>query len=333
MSAQTLLSIVCPAFKEEEVLPLFHEELSAVLARLEGNYRVEILYVDDGSPDQTLQVMKTLAGRDPRVRFFSLSRNFGKEAALLAGMEQARGEVVITLDSDLQHPPALIPALLQKWREGFEVVLTTKEEDKTLGLLKRVTSKVFYKWMGKFTKLHFADAIADYCLLTRPALDGLLRMREGHRLMRGLVQWLGFKTAKVQFLPKERPAGQTKYNLFRLAALASDGIFSFSRAPLRIATYLGLLAVAIGLGHSAWLVIGLLSSSAAAGGSDANLAWGYLVITTHFLGGAILCCLGILGEYVGRIFEQVKDRPVYLLKEQSRDPARPMAVPSQRDAA
>ena len=184
------------------------------------------------------------------------------------------------------------------------------------------------------TKLHRADAIADYWFCSRGGRStGSRSMREGHRFMRGMVQWLGFKTAKVQFLPKERPAGQTKYNLFRLAALASDGIFSFSCAA-RIATYLGLLAVAIGLGkNSVWLVIGLLSGSAAAGGSDANLAWSYLVITTHFLGGAILCCLGILGEYVGRIFEQVKDRPVYLLKEQSRDPARPMAVPSQRDAA
>jgi polyisoprenyl-phosphate glycosyltransferase len=327
MSASPLLSIVCPAFKEEEVLPLFHRELCGVLAHLQENLHVEILYVDDGSPDGTLQVMKTLAAQDPRVRFFSLSRNFGKEAALLAGLEHARGDIVITLDSDLQHPPALIPALLQKWREGHEVVVTTKEEDKRLGPLKRLSSRVFYQWMGRFSKLQFADAIADYCLLTRKAVDGLLRMREGHRLMRGLIQWLGFATAKVQFLPAERPAGQTKDSLLRLLALASDGMFSFSRAPLRIATYLGLVALTIGLGHAAWLVIQLAS------GSAVSLAWSYLLMATHFLGGAILCCLGILGEYVGRVFEQVKDRPVYLLKEQSNEVDGEVAVPSRRDAA
>jgi glycosyltransferase involved in cell wall biosynthesis len=329
MSAQpAVLSLVCPAFKEEEVLPLFHRELTAVLSGLDGTFQAEILYVDDGSPDRTLQVMKALAAQDPRVRFYSLSRNFGKEAALLAGLEQARGDLVIILDTDLQHPPRLIPTLLQKWREGFEVVLTTKEEDMNVGWVKRLTSKIFYKWMGKFSKLNFADAVADYCLLTRRAVNGLVRLREGHRFMRGMVQWLGYPTTKIQFRPDDRPAGQSKYNLFRLLALASDGMFSFSRAPLRIATWLGVLAAAMGLGHSAWLALQLLRGSA-----DISLAWSYLIIATHFLGGAILCCLGILGEYVGRIFEQVKDRPVYLLKDQSNEAAQAAALPHQRDAA
>ncbi len=307
-----LLSIICPAYKEAQVLPLFHRELVRVLAGLEQRYRIEILYVDDGSPDETLAVIKRLAAQEPRVRYFSLSRNFGKEAALLAGLEHARGDVVISLDTDLQHPPSLIPALLKKSEEGFHVVLTTKEEDKTLSLFKRLTSKVFYKWMDRLSKLGFAESIADYCLLSRQAVDGLLRFREGHRLMRGLVQWLGYPVAKVQFLPEPRPAGQTKYNLPRLVALAGDAMFSFSRAPLRLATYLGVLALILGLGHSAWLLWGLSQ-----GAEIVAPAWSYLIIATHFLGGAILCCLGILGEYVGRIFEQVKERPVYLLKEQS----------------
>ena len=309
-----LLSIVCPAFKEEEVLPLFHQELAAVLARLEADYRFEILYVDDGSPDQTLQVIKGLAAQDRRVRFLSLSRNFGKEAALLAGLEHARGDAVVTLDTDLQHPPELIPTLIKKWREGIEVVLTTKEEDKNLGLVKRLTAKIFYRWMGRFSNLDFAASIADYCLMSRKAVDGLLRLREGHRFMRGMVQWLGYPMAKVPFHPAQRPAGQTKYNLFRLAALASDGIFSFSCAPLRIATYLGLVAMLIGLGHSAWLIVQLVQGS-----GTVSLAWSYLAVATHFLGGAVLFSLGILGEYVGRIFEQVKERPTYLLKDQSQE--------------
>jgi len=328
MSAQPLMSIVLPAFKEEDVLPLFHKALDRVLADLENSYRIEILYVDDGSPDQTLQVMKKLAAQDQRVRYLSLSRNFGKEAALLAGMEHARGEVVITLDTDLQHPPELIPTLLQKWREGFDVVLTTKEEDKNLGLVKRLTSKVFYKWMGQFSKLNFADSIADYCLLNRKAVDGLLRLREGHRFMRGMIQWLGYKVAKIQFLPEPRPAGQTKYNLLRLLALASDGIFSFSRVPLRIATYLGLIAVMIGLAHACLLALQLFQGS-----STVSLSWSYLFIATFFLGGAILFCLGIIGEYLGRIFEQVKDRPVYLLKDQSPEIDLAVIGKHNRDAA
>lgn len=324
MSAKLpLLSIVCPAFKEEEVLPLFHQKLAEIVAGLENDYRVEILYVDDGSPDQTLQVIKKLALQDARVRYFSLSRNFGKEAALLAGLEQARGNLVITLDTDLQHPPGLIPLLLQKWQEGYEVVLTVKEEDTNLGFFKRISSKVFYKWMNRFSKLGFAESIADFCLLTRPALESLLRLRENHRFLRGMVQWLGFRTVKISFRPEKRPAGQTKYNFLRLLALASDGIFSFSRAPLRIPMYLGLLSMGLGLAYSLWFFFQLLRGSESLGFSA-----GYLIIATHLLGGAILCSLGILGEYIGRIFEQVKDRPHYIIREQS-----PEAVTSQKNAA
>lgn len=304
-----LVSIVCPAYKEEEVLPLFHDALMDVVDRLDDAYRVEIIYVDDGSPDGTLQVLKALANQDDRVRYLALSRNFGKEAALLAGLEHARGEAVITLDTDLQHPPALIPALLQKWRAGFEVVLTTKEADHTLGPVKRLSSRMFYRWMGRFSQVDFVPALADFCLLGRQAVASLVRLRECHRFMRGLVQWLGFRVAWVAFRPAERPAGQSKYNLFRLAALASDGIFSFSCVPLRCASYLGLLAFLIGIGHAAWLVL-------AGAGAQETPGLGYLASATHILGGAILCCLGILGGYVGRVFDEVRERPAYLLQDQ-----------------
>ncbi len=327
-----LLTIIGPAFREEEVLPLFHRELARVLATLDGQFRVEIIYIDDGSPDRTLLAMKALAAQDTRVRYLSLSRNFGKEAALLAGLEHARGDIIITLDTDLQHPPALIPTLIEKWREGFDVVLTTKEADKTLGIAKRLTAQVFYRLMGQVSKMGFENSIADYCLLSRKSVDGLLRLREGHRFMRGLVQWLGFTTAKVQFRPEVRPAGQTKYNLLRLAALASDGMFSFSRAPLHIATYLGLTAVLLGLGYSAWLLVAMIF-----GRSMASPSLSYLIIATHFIGGGVLLCLGILGEYVSRIFEQVKGRPVYLLKDQSPEVPATLSVRdnsiSKRDAA
>lgn len=323
-----LLSIVSPAYQEEEVLPMFHRELAAVLARLENTFRVEIIYVDDGSRDHTLAVLKELAADDERVRYFSLSRNFGHQAALTAGLEQARGEVIISMDSDLQHPPAVIPALLAKWREGFDVVLTIRGEDERLGLMKRLTSRLFYRVMAALGDTDIRMAASDFRLLTRKSLGALLQLKERHRFLRGMVQWLGFPAAEVHFQPAARQAGHTKYTLRRMLRLAGDGLFSFSLVPMRLATYLGALAILVGLGHALWFVGDRL-----AGSSTVTLGWTYLLVSLHFIGGAILCSLGILGEYVGRIFEQVKQRPLYVLKDQSRDHLASQALPPHRDAA
>jgi polyisoprenyl-phosphate glycosyltransferase len=319
-----LVSIVCPAYQEEEVLPLFHRELAAVLVPLEQDYRFEIVYVDDGSGDGTLDVLKLLARQDPRIAYLSLSRNFGHQAALTAGLEHAHGEAIVSMDSDLQHPPRVLPELLQTWQQGYDIVITIRADDQRLSLFKRCTSAAFYRLMSLLSDTDIRLAASDFRLLSRRALQALVQLREQHRFLRGMVQWLGFRSAEVPFRPDERKAGQSKYTLRRMLHLAGDGLFSFSRTPLRLAAYLGLLAAAVGVAHSAWYVF-----QAVRGADRVSIEIEYLTVTTHLLGGAVLAAVGFLGEYVGRIYEQVKGRPIYIVKDQSPR----LAAPSQREAA
>jgi dolichol-phosphate mannosyltransferase len=319
------LSVVCPAFEEEEGLPYFHQELGRVLDSLGHEYDCEILYVDDGSKDGTLRVLRELAAKDTRVRYLSLSRNFGHQVALSAGLDHAGGDVVISMDADLQHPPALIPQLLAKWQEGYEVVLTIREEDKRLGLKKRLTSKLFYRLIRAMSDTDIRPAGSDFRLMSRKAVDALKQLRERNRFLRGMVQWLGLPTAEIAFQPDERKAGQSKYTLRRMLKLAGDGIISFSLAPLRLASLLGVASVGFSFLLSAILAV----QSLWAPGSLAN-GWAWVLISMHFLGGLILLALGVVGEYVGRIYDQVKDRPLYVLKEDSFEST---ARPATRKAA
>jgi dolichol-phosphate mannosyltransferase len=318
------LSIVCPAYEEEDVLPVFHAELTAVLDALGPGYRIEILYVDDGSRDRTLPLLRLLAARDARVRYLSLSRNFGHQAALTAGMEHASGDVIITMDSDLQHPPAVIPQLLERWREGNDVVVTLREQDPTLSWFKRVSSDAFYKVMRVLSDTELRSAAADFRLMTRPAAQALVHMPERHRFLRGMVSWLGYRTATVYFTPASRCAGHSKFTLWKMVNFALDGMMSFSKLPLRLALGLGLGATAAAL---LLAVVGGLHGLLATGPTD----WGWygLMVTLLLVGGAVLGSLGVLGEYVGRIYDQVKGRPIYLIKEAS--PA--AEATGQRDAA
>jgi dolichol-phosphate mannosyltransferase len=320
-----LLSVVAPVFEEEEVLPRFHDALTRVLDGLAGEYDVEIVYVDDGSRDATLALLRRLAGQDRRVRYLSFSRNFGHQAALTAGLEHARGDVVISLDSDLQHPPELLPTLLSEWRRGHDVVVTIRVDDPTLGWFKRTSSRAFYSVMRLFSDIEIRAAAADFRLMSRRALDALLRLRESHRFLRGMVQWLGFPSAEVRFEAPPRAAGASKYTLRRLVNFGCDGVLSFSRAPLRLPLYLGLAAEAAGLAYACSLPLRLLLGQPVEA-SAAVLLLGLL------LGGAILFSLGVLGEYAGRIYEQVKGRPIYVLKESAGDAA-PNGASERRGAA
>jgi glycosyltransferase involved in cell wall biosynthesis len=304
------LSVVCPAFEEEEVLPHFHAELRAALTPLDCEYDIEILYIDDGSRDGTLAYLRQLADSDPRICYLSFSRNFGQQAALTAGMEHARGDVIITLDSDLQHPPSLIPALLEQWRKGHDVVLTFREDDPRLSYFKRLSSRAFNAVMRWLSDTPVSSAASDYRLLSRKAVDALLRLHEKHRFLRGMVNWLGFRTTTVAFHPASRGAGATKYTLRRMLALAIDAMLSFSKLPLRLSLMLGLMLVVLGGAFGA-VVLGRSLLGGDIGGPQ------LVLIALFLIGGAILCSLGIVGEYVGRIYEQVKARPLYLLKETS----------------
>jgi glycosyltransferase involved in cell wall biosynthesis len=306
-----LLSVVAPAFNEADVLPTFHDELARVLVTLADEFDTEIVYVDDGSTDATPAILARLAAVDPRVRFVRLSRNFGHQAALTAGLEHARGEVVVSMDADLQHPPAVIRELVARWREGHDVVVTLRRDDRSLGAFKRLTSRTFYYAMRHMSGMDVRPAAADFRLLSRTALDALLRMPERHRFVRGMVHWLGFPTAEVSFTAPPRFAGRSKFTVVRMVRLARDGLLSFSRVPLHAALLLAgamLLASLVGTtaawafcrpaGSVGWLLLALI-----AGG--------------HLAGGAVWVALVAFSEYLARIHEQVLGRPLYVVQATS----------------
>lgn len=309
-----LVSIVCPAYHEQEVLPHFHVELSRVLAPLEAQYQFEILYIDDGSRDQTLQAMQSVAFDDPRVRVLSLARNFGKEAALQAGLEHADGDLIITMDTDLQHPPELIPQLLEKAKEPVDLVITVRQEYQKPGWFNQLGTQAFYRVLHALSEIEIRQETSDYLLMKRKVADVLMRMQEKHRFMKGLIHWMGFKYLEVPFHPKERTLGLTKFSFLRLMALGKDCLFSFSKKPLTLATTFGSITLCVGL---AWALAALVQLIFQVG--ETKWTANYMIVSSHVLAGAILLAIGILGEYLGRIWEQVRSRPNYLLKFDSHD--------------
>jgi glycosyltransferase involved in cell wall biosynthesis len=320
-----LLSVVSPAFNEENGLRQFHSALTDALEPLADESRVEIVYVDDGSRDATLAVLRQLAAADERVRYLSLTRNFGNQAALTAGLEDSRGDAVVTLDCDMQHPPMLIPALVSRWREGFDVVVAVRAtgSDRTQGWLKRNTSKLFHHVLRRWGDVDVQVNATDYRLLSRRAVDALVGLGELHRYLRGLVQWLGFPTAAVPFETMPRVAGTSRYTVTRLVRLAFDGLLSFSRMPIRLAVAGGIGAIALSLVASLFV--------ASARPNDPTLI--ALLIAVHLVGGIVLAALGVLGAYVVRIFEEAKGRPLYVVKEQGPATARRQPAPSPRRRA
>lgn len=310
-----LLSVVVPAFNEAANLPYFYERLHSVLEK--DRCRFELVVVDDGSTDQTLAVIKKLRLREPRVHYISLSRNFGHQAALLAGLERARGDVVISMDADLQHPPELIPRMLSLWLEGYDVVHTVKRSDPSASLFRKVIATMFYKVFGLLSEVPLAFGQSDFCLLDAKVVRELWHIPEHDKFLRGLVSWMGFRQVSLDYDVAPRFKGKPTYSLLRRLKFHVDGILSFSIIPLRLFTLLGLLvSVPAGLygllalslaiyghlkGYPAWLVPG----------------WASLAIFVSFLGGIQLIGIGMLGEYLGRVFEQTKGRPAYLVKEAS----------------
>jgi dolichol-phosphate mannosyltransferase len=304
-----MLSVVCPALNEEEGLPLFHRELCRVLDTLADVCDYEVIYSNDGSTDGTLAVLRRWASVDPRVRYVSLSRNFGHQAAILAGMEHARGDALVLMDSDLQHPPAVIPELVRSWRAGNDVVVTLRNEWRPHGL-RRLTSRWFAGLLRRITPTQSRQNMSDFCLLSRRAADEMIRLREAHRWLRGLLQWMGFTTGEVTYTPAPRQVGRSKFTMARLFGLSFDALLSFSRAPLQLSFMLGVVCLLCGAGVIGRSLLGLLIPE-----WHIASATVWTLASIHLVGGSILCSLGLLGEYVGRIFEQVKGRPIYLIQE------------------
>jgi glycosyltransferase involved in cell wall biosynthesis len=301
-----LISVVAPIHNEAETIPELHRRLTSVLAEL-GAY--EIVLVDDGSTDGSWDHMLALAPGDPHLRLVRLSRNFGHQAALTAGLEAARGDAVVLIDSDLQDPPELIPSLVAKWREGFDVVygLRTTREGETL--FKRSTASLFYRALRGMTRIEIPADAGDFRLLSRRAVDALARMPERARFLRGMTSWLGFPQAGVQYDRDARYAGKTKYPTRRMIGFALDAMTSFSTTPIRVVTGLGFVLVAFCAVVLGWtLYIKVFTNTAVAG-------WTSLLIVVLLLGGMQLVSLGIIGQYVGRIFEEAKQRPLFVVGE------------------
>jgi polyisoprenyl-phosphate glycosyltransferase len=303
------ISLVSPAFQEAGNLPRFIAEVGEALAGL-NRYEWEIIIVDDGSTDQTAAVLRQLRERDPRIKWISLSRNFGHQAALTAGLEHAGGDAVIMMDSDLQHPVRLLPELIQKWEAGYDVVLTIRKEDRRLGLLKRLTSHGFYRCINGLSRFPIREAAADFRLMSRRSLEAFLRFGEVHRFIRGMVAWMGFRVAEIEFQPEPRAGGKSGYSWAKMLCLALDGITSFTIVPLRLIAISGLIVFLLALLYAVYAVVVWFIHP-----RSLQAGWTSLLISINFLGGAILLALGVIGEYIGRIYEQSKGRPIYLVKD------------------
>lgn len=292
------LSIVTPCFNEANNVAELHRHLDSVAAQIDGE--VEFVFVDDGSRDDTFDRLKALADEDPRIRVLALSRNFGHQAALSAGMDHASGEAVVVMDADLQHPPELIPELVAKWREGYDLVYAYREG---------VKPRLGYRLINALMKVAIPPESADFRLMSRRMVDAFGRMPERARFIRGMISWLGFKQVGVGYHEHERFAGRRAYTLRQTARMALNAVLSFSSIPLRIASILGLLTLGLGLVYATFILSSWLA------GEDIERGWTALIMTILILGGVQLLCLGIIAEYIGRIFDEVKRRPLYVVRE------------------
>jgi len=302
------LSIVVPAFNEGGSLGRLHDELLAALGPLDLTW--ELIFVDDGSTDNTWREIQALNRADPRVRGIRLSRNFGHQGALLAGMSHARGEAVVSMDADLQHPPNVVPQLVAKWRHGSRIVKTVRRDPAHLPFFKRKFSSIFYRVFAYLSGVDLRAGMADFRLLDRRVLDQLLGFKEGGLFLRGMVEWVGYPSAIIEFDCGTRFSGSTKYDLSRMLRLAWHGISSFSLVPLRIAISIGLAASGIAfLGVVYAIASKWLEGHAVAG-------WTSTVAIMSFLFGVLFLFLAVLAEYVGRILEEVRARPRFIVSEQ-----------------
>lgn len=302
------LSIIVPVYNEAGCLLEFYRRLSATLNALGLAY--EIIMVDDGSSDGSLEIISRLNAAEPRVKALSFSRNFGHMIALSAGLDFAQGAAVITLDADLQHPPELIPNLVAKWRAGGQVVNTIRKETRGAGLFKNVTAGFFYRLINRIAGLNLPANAADYRLLDRRAVDSLKQIHERSRFLRGLTRWIGFRQEFVEFEADRRFAGATKYSLGRMISFAVDGITSFSAFPLRLSAYLGLVTAFFSFLYIIYaLYIRIFTRQAIEG-------WASVLTAVLFIGGVQLIFLGVIGEYLSRIYDETKQRPLYIINKQ-----------------
>lgn len=305
----TKLSIIVPCYNEEAALPAFYEAITGVVSGLPG-VEPEYLFVDDGSRDNTLPILRELAGRDGRVRYLSFSRNFGKEAAMYAGLQAAAGELVAIMDADLQDPPALLPEMLPLIRSGqYDCVAVRRVDRKGEPPIRSFFARTFYRIINKLSKTEIVDGARDYRLMTRQMVDSILQLTEVNRFSKGIFSWVGFRTHWLETENIERAQGQSKWSFLKLWVYAMDGIMAFSTAPLAIASVLGLLLCVIAFLAIVFVIVRQLIWGGSAFG------WPSLVCILLFVSGIQLFCIGILGQYLSKTYLEVKRRPIYIIRE------------------
>jgi polyisoprenyl-phosphate glycosyltransferase len=305
---QPTYSLVIPIYNEEATIPEMYRRVGAVMDGLDGP--CELILVNDGSRDRSLALLRDLRDRDPRVCYLSFARNFGHQTAVTAGLNFARGRIVIVLDADLQDPPELIPAMVEQWRAGYQVVYAQRVQRRQEGWFKRLTAYGFYRVLRHLADVDIPTDTGDFCLMDRQVVEALNAMPERNRYLRGLRAWAGFRQTAIPFQRDPRFAGEVKYTFRKSLALAIDGLVSFSKVPLRMSTYVGLLSAAIAL------LMGLLVLYWRLFEPNSPLTgFATIAIAIFFLGAVQLVSIGILGEYIGRIYEEVKGRPLYTLAE------------------
>lgn len=315
-----LISVVVPAYNEEAVIELFHSRMSLIFDEL-PNYRCEMIFVNDGSSDATQLIMDRLAEGDERVSTISLSRNFGKEAAMTAGLDAAGGDAVAVFDVDLQDPPDLLIRFVEKWEAGYDVIYAKRAQRDGESWLKKATASAFYRLMLKMSRVAIPPDTGDCRLMTRRVIEALAQLREHHRFMKGLFAWVGFPSIAVEYRRDPRAAGSTKFNYWKLWNFALEGITSFSITPLKLATYIGTIFALSAFAMGCWIVLKTLIWG------DPVRGYPTLIVTVLLLGGVQLFFIGVLGEYLGRVFGEVKNRPLYLLAE-----SRPSRISLDQDS-
>lgn len=300
------VSVVVPAYNESKNVIVLAERLMTILEKY-GDW--QILFVDDGSKDDTLSHLRRLVEKNKKINYLSLSRNFGHQKALKAGLDHAVGDCVISMDSDLQHPPEILDELVEKWQEGYEVVATIREETKSLSFYKRKSASLFYKLMNFLSDTEIRPNASDFRLLDRSVVDVLKGMNESHIFMRGLIPWLGFRECSVRYKPAERLSGESKYSTARMMALGIDGITSFSVRPLYLSTVIGVIVSLSAFVYGAFAILARLLLGKEVSG------WASVIVSILFIGGLQLLILGILGMYLGKVFVESKNRPNYVIRE------------------
>ena len=301
-----LLSIIAPAYNEEANLDLFYQRITQTLKDIDLD--IEIIYVNDGSQDSTSDVMHKQSKQDERISVIDLARNFGKEIALTAGLDFAAGDAVVLIDVDLQDPPELIHDFIKYWQEGYDIVSAKRIKRHGETLFKKVSSFLFYRFLSRLSDIHIPEDTGDFRLMSRQAVDALIKLREKHRYMKGLYAWIGFSHKYIDFERAPRSEGSTKWSFWKLLNLALDGLTSFSVVPLKLASIVGVFSAIISLAFGCFIIFKKIFFG------DAVAGYPSLVVIITFLGSIQLLALGIIGEYLGRVYNETKNRPLYLIK-------------------